>query len=212
MNSPLWDYDKELFQGYDFLCGSDEVGRGSFCGPIVGAAVILKDSAKELPIKNSKKLSQKKREELADIIPEVCYSYAIVEKSPIDIDTDGIQYCNKYVLRNSVIRAIEEFQNTLVLIDGRELWSEKDFDCIFQPKADDLSMAVAAASIIAKVYRDNLLIEMGEKYPEYNFAKNKGYGTKEHRDAINEFGIIKGFHREAYIKEKVDERTKDMSC
>jgi len=194
-----WDLETRVGKGYKYICGVDEVGWGALCSSIVSAAVILKPEAKELDIKDSKKLSQKKREELAKVIPDYCVSYSISEMDSVTIDEKGIQYCNMYVLDNAARKVCKDVENCISIIDGRPLWKSNDFSYHFEEKADNLSRSVAAASIIAKVYRDNILIALHEKYPEYNFAQNKGYGTKEHMEAIERFGIIPGIHRTTFL-------------
>lgn len=199
MSHSFWDLENRVGKGYKYICGVDEVGRGAFCSSIIAAAVILKPSAKELGIKDSKKLSQKKREEIAKKLPEHCESYAIAEKTAKEIDSKGIQFCNSYVLENAAIRACENIENYICLFDGKPLWENNNFVYHFEEKADNLSLSVAAASIMAKVYRDNMLIELDKEYPEYMFNENKGYGTKYHIEAIERFGIIPGIHRVSFL-------------
>jgi len=196
----LWDLENVIGGNYNFICGVDEVGRGALCSCIVGAAVILKPGAKEIGVKDSKKLSQKKREEIAKILPDYCEFYSIVEMSSEEIDNKGIQYCNKYVLDQAARRACENLQNYICIFDGRPLWKNNDYKYHFEEKADSLCLSVSAASILAKVYRDNILIELDKEYPEYGFSENKGYGTKEHMDAIDQFGIIPGVHRISFLE------------
>ncbi len=177
-----------------YVIGADEVGRGSFAGPIVAAAVKIKKSHEYLltEVKDSKKLSQKKREEIFDLITNNNVSYSISECSNEIIDNIGITEANKLVLEN----CIEEIYTgkEKVYVDHFKI---NKFSSVSLIRGEDNSKAIALASIIAKVYRDNLMVKYSEKFPEYLFQNNKGYGTKAHRDSIKKYGLTE-LHRKSF--------------
>lgn len=186
-------------QGFKNIVGLDEVGRGSFAGPLVAAGVILPDKFEISDIKDSKLLTPKKRELLSKYILENASSYAIAEVN--------IEYINKYGVGMATHRA---FLNCLKKLDGKfdfvlvDGFKIKSFDKTRQKNiihGDRISVSIAAASIIAKVYRDNLMAKLHDSYPDYKLNKNKGYGTKEHRDAIKSFGLSV-IHRTSFKLEK----------
>ncbi|MBU5317134.1 ribonuclease HII [Clostridium bornimense] len=191
-------YSFDLSYGKDLvICGVDEVGRGPLAGPIVGAAVIVDYSNRNLlGVRDSKKLTEEKREELSEIIKKEAIAYCIYEISEKDIDSKGIGYCNNEVL----FRAYKGLNRKvdLVLSDGYPV-KHVDTDNRFVIKGDDKSMAIACASILAKVYRDNLMKKYSEKYPYYGFEHNAGYGTKDHIEGIKEYGPC-DIHRRSFIK------------
>ena len=191
-------YEKENAQ-YELICGIDEAGRGPLAGPIVSAAVILDSSNLDdiiLYINDSKKLSEHKREELSEIIKEKALSYSISMCDSKEIDEKGIGYCNNHVF----IKACEglNIKPDLVLSDGYLIknFNEENKHVI---KGDTKSACIACASIIAKVYRDNIMKEYHKKYPQYDFEKNVGYGTKTHVDALKEVGPTE-IHRMSFLK------------
>ncbi len=198
--TPSYKFE-ELYwkKGFKQILGLDEVGRGSFAGPLVAAAVILPKDFNSKDIKDSKLLTPKKREELNKYILESITNYAIAEVS--------VEYINKYGIGIATHRAFLNCLKDLegkfdfVLVDGFEI---KNFDKNKQKHiihGDRLSVSIAAASIIAKVYRDNLMVKLHEKYPDYLFNKNKGYGTKAHRDAIKNNGLCE-IHRTSFDLKK----------
>ena len=193
----MLEYEKELYnKGYTYICGVDEAGRGPLCGPVVAAAVILKKDAHIEGVNDSKKLSEKKREALYDVITKeaVAYSVGIVDEKTIDEINilEATRLAMKKAVEGLSIKA--EF----ALIDAEK---KVPIDIPYTPiiKGDQLSESIAAASIIAKVTRDRMIEEMDEKYPEYNFAKNKGYGTREHTEAIKKYGLCE-IHRKSFCK------------
>jgi ribonuclease HII len=196
----MYDFDKD-FKNYVYIAGVDEVGRGPLAGPIVAASVILDLNYKSdkdliLGIKDSKKLTEKTREKLDVIIKEKALSYNIFEISNDEIDTKGIAWCNNEVLKKAVTGLSVE--PSLALSDGYAIKNcpiENDFVI----KGDVKSASIACASIIAKVYRDNLMKEYNSIYPHYGFDKNSGYGTKEHIEAIKKYGYSK-IHRTSFLK------------
>jgi ribonuclease HII len=192
----LYDFDKSY--GYDIVAGVDEVGRGPLAGPIVAAAVILDNNSKDLilRINDSKKLTKEVREELSDIIKNEAVSYSIALKTNKEIDKEGIGFCNNEIFKV----AVDGLKVTpdIVLSDG---YTIREFHLRNEAviKGDTKSAAIACASIIAKVYRDNIMEEYSEKYTQYHFDKNVGYGTKEHIDAIINHGSC-SIHRESFLK------------
>ena len=177
-----------------FIVGADEVGRGSFAGPICAAAVKINYSHLELLInvKDSKKLSAKKREEIFSIVQKNNIQYSFKEASNTFIDQFGIKNANEKVLNDSISDIYTG--NEAVYVDHFKI---NDFKAISVVRGEDNCRAIALASIVAKVLRDNLMIKFSEKYPEYSFEKNKGYGTKDHRKAISKYGLS-NIHRKSF--------------
>ena len=168
------------------IIGADEVGRGSLAGPIVGAAVKLEFQHLYLlsDVKDSKKLSPKKREEIYERVKENRIEYSISECSNLHIDQNGISVSNKEVLFNSINKLYQKSDK--VYVDHFKI---DQFGSISLVRGEDNSYSIALASIIAKVYRDNLMVDFGTKYPQYFFEKNKGYGTREHLNMIQKYGV-----------------------
>ncbi len=164
------------------IAGVDEVGRGAWAGPIVAAAVILNTPI--LGLKDSKVLSAHVRQNLSDQIQHTCISFAIAELSPSIIDEIGIAEANRLVMR----RAIDQLKATpsLVRIDGFSCHTTLNEEVYI--KGDTLFSEISAASILAKVYRDNLMNELHTKYPNYGFDRHVGYGTKIHKNALDQYG------------------------
>ena len=194
----LFSYDRQFISStVNYIAGVDEAGRGPLAGPVCVAAVIMPlDEDKIIPdVNDSKKLSEKKREMLYDKIVELALSYKIEMIDEDTIDDINILNATKLGMKNSIIGL--DIKPDLVLIDAVKL----DIDYNINPiiHGDALSYNIACASILAKVTRDRYIKEIADKYPEYNFAKNKGYGTKEHIDALKKYGACK-IHRETYLK------------
>ena len=168
------------------IIGADEVGRGSLAGPIVGAAVKLEFQHLDLlsDVKDSKKLSPKKREEIYERVKANKIEYSISECSNLHIDQNGISVSNKEVLFNSINKLYQKSDK--VYVDHFKI---DQFGSISLVRGEDNSYSIALASIIAKVYRDNLMVDFGSKYPQYFFEKNKGYGTREHLNMIQKYGV-----------------------
>ena len=168
------------------IIGADEVGRGSLAGPIVGAAVKLEFQHLDLlsDVKDSKKLSPKKREEIYERVKANKIEYSISECSNLHIDQNGISVSNKEVLLNSINKLYQKSDK--VYVDHFKI---DKFGSISLVRGEDNSYSIALASIIAKVYRDNLMVDFGSKYPQYLFEKNKGYGTREHLNMIQKYGV-----------------------
>ena len=177
-----------------YIIGADEVGRGSFAGPICAAAVKINYSHLALltNVKDSKKLSAKKREEIFSMVEENNIEYSFNESSNRFIDQFGIKNANEKVLTDSISDIYTG--NEIVYVDHFKI---NDFKSISVVRGEDNCRAIALASIIAKVLRDNLMVKFSEKYPEYSFEKNKGYGTKDHREAISKYGLS-NIHRKSF--------------
>jgi ribonuclease HII len=178
------------------IAGVDEAGRGPCAGPLVVAAVILKDPfSKELSqVKDSKELTEAKREQLFEIIIENCIDYNIVEISPDEIDKLGLHKCNIEGMRRAVmgLKTSAEY----VLTDGYPI-PGLTIPNLSVWKGDKVAISISAASILAKVYRDRIMIEMDKKYPNYGLANHKGYITALHTDAIKKYGVLP-IHRKSF--------------
>ena len=184
-------------QGYQLIAGIDEVGRGPLAGPVVAAAVILSEDFLLLGIDDSKKLTEAKREEYYDQIMAQAIAVSIGSISPEEIDTINIYEATKKAMLAAVsgLNTAPDF----LLIDAMKLDTPYPYEAII--KGDAKSISIAAASIIAKVTRDRLMREIGRVYPEYGFANNMGYGTKEHLLAIEKIGITP-HHRKSFAPVK----------
>ncbi len=189
-------YDK----GYTNIAGVDEVGRGPLAGPVCAAAVILPKGLLIEGVDDSKKISEKKREKLYDEIVSKALSYSVVFVGPEKIDEINIRQATHLAMQQAVdgLKTKPDF----LLVDGNDKIPFDGVECDYVVKGDMKFECIAAASIIAKVTRDRYMIEMDEKYPQYGFAKHKGYGTKVHMEAIREYGLTP-LHRRSFITEKV---------
>ena len=183
-------------EGFAVICGVDEAGRGPLCGPVVAAACILPDGLFIEGLNDSKKLTEKKREKLFDVIKESAIAYCIAEASVEEINELNILEADLLAMR----RAIDglSVKPDLALIDGN---IARDFQIPAVPviKGDATSMNIAAASILAKVTRDRMCIDLDRDYPEYGIAKHKGYGTKDHMNALRTYGPSP-IHRKQFIR------------
>lgn len=187
----LLEYEKELYKkGLNFIAGIDEVGRGPLCGPVVACACILPKNYQLDGLNDSKKISEKKREELYEILIKDALSYGIGIISPKRIDEINILEATKEAMKEAVNNL--DIKPEHLLIDAVKL--DIDINSTSIIKGDAKSASIAAASIIAKVTRDRMMIELSEMYPEYGFEKHKGYGTKAHIEAVKKFGV-KDFYR-----------------
>lgn len=200
----LYEFDKEIKKenGIELLCGVDEAGRGPLAGDVYAAAVIFPDDVIIEGINDSKKLSEKKREALFDEIKEKALAYCIATASVSEIE--DINILNAAML--AMKRAVEGLNVTpeIVLIDGNKTpdISAKAMSVV---KGDAKSQSVAAASILAKVARDRYMKEMDKKYPEYQFAKHKGYGTKLHYEMVDKYGLC-DIHRPSFFKKYFEKK------
>lgn len=190
-------FEKELYdRGYEYICGVDEAGRGPLCGPVVAAAVILPQNVIIEGVNDSKKLTEKKREELFSVIKEKALAVGVGVSDVETIEEVNILNATKLAMKKAVESL--EINPNYVLIDGNQgIDISIPFSTIVS--GDARSESIAAASIIAKVTRDRMLIEYDKKYPEYGFAKHKGYGTKVHIAAIREYGLTP-IHRKSFCK------------
>ena len=201
-------FEKNAYrEGYQIVAGIDEAGRGPLAGPVVAAAVIFPRDYVNSEIKDSKKLTAAKREKL----------YNVIEKDAVSVgmkvvDAEVIDYCNilqasLQAMREAVLE-LSSFPDFL-LVDGSQripiLTPQKTI-----VKGDNLSVSIAAASIIAKVTRDRIMEIYHRQYPQYNFSQNKGYGTKEHLDAIKKYGIC-GIHRKSFHVKHLNQAKFDFS-
>lgn len=187
-------------KGYEYIAGVDEVGRGPLAGPVCAAAVILPKGMVIDGVNDSKKLSEKKREKLyEDIIKNaVAYSVAFVE--PSVIDEINIRMATHKAMQKAVSDL--KIKADFLLVDGNDRIAFDGIESEYVVKGDARFECIAAASIVAKVTRDRYMVEMDSVYPHYGFAKNKGYGTKEHMLGIREYGIT-DIHRKTFITDKV---------
>ena len=193
----MWEIENSLKEkGYKLVAGVDEAGRGPLAGPVYAAAVILPEGARLDGINDSKKLSEKKREELFEKIIEMAISYSVFSVDEKEIDEINILNATHKAMNGAVsgLKIAPDY----VIIDGNSIKGmETPHETVV--KGDAKSISIAAASILAKVSRDRYITEMAEKYPEYGFDKHKGYGTKAHTDAILEYGVSP-IHRKTFLK------------
>lgn len=199
----MWKIEQEYFdKGIQLICGVDEAGRGPLAGPVCAAAVILPPNAEIPGLNDSKKLSDKKRRELYPIIKEQAIAYGIAFADHHEIDEINILQATYLAME----RAINQLnvKPELALIDGNRA---KDFGIPVQTvvHGDSLSASIAAASVLAKVTRDNFMLEMAEAYPGYDFEIHKGYGTKAHYAALTKLGPS-GIHRMTFLKKFYGEK------
>ena len=175
--------------------GCDEAGRGCLAGPVIAAAVILPLNFKNKELNDSKKLSAKKREELSQIIKKHALAYEVGIVNPVKIDEINILNSSILAMHKAINKINIRYE--ILLIDGPYFKSYKNYnhECII--RGDSKFQAIAAASIIAKTYRDRLMSKIHEDFPIYNWLSNKGYPTKEHRKAIEKIGIS-SHHRKSY--------------
>ena len=186
---------KHIANGLKLVAGVDEVGRGPLAGPVVCCAVIMPLDDIIEGVDDSKKLSEKKREQLAGIIKEKAIAYSIREISPEEIDKINILEAVKKCMTDAVNTL--SVKPDITLVDGVD--THLPINAEYVIKGDMNSYTIGCASIVAKVYRDNLMKEMAKEFPEYAFEKHKGYGTKIHIEKIKEIGPCK-LHRKTFIK------------
>jgi len=193
----LWSFENQIYdEGFSLVCGVDEAGRGPLAGPVCAAAVILPRGLEIPGLNDSKKLSEKKREELYDVIKENVITYGIAFADVAEIEEHNILAAT-FIAMNRAIAQLEP-KPAIALIDGnRTLGIEMLSRSVV--KGDSKCADIAAASVLAKVTRDRYMMEMAEKYPQYHFDKHKGYGTKLHYEALHEFGPSE-IHRLSFLK------------
>lgn len=195
--SELWNYEHACYdEGYDLVCGVDEAGRGPLAGPVCAAAVILPRDLQIEGLNDSKKLTDKRRRALFDVITAQAVSYGIAFASEQEIDEINILQATFLAMR----RALDQLsvRPAIVLIDGNR---ETDFGLPVRTivKGDSLSANIAAASVLAKVTRDDFMLEQAQRYPQYGFDIHKGYGTRAHYEALRQYGPCP-IHRRSFLK------------
>lgn len=189
--------NKVISNGYKLVCGVDEAGRGPLAGPVCAAAVILPNDCIIEGLNDSKKISEKKREVLYDIIIEKALAYSIAYGTLQEIEEYNILEAT-YIAMNRAIDGLN-VKPDFALIDGNRVPKNITIPCETVVKGDSKSYSIAAASILAKVTRDRLMLDYDKKYPEYFFAQHKGYGTKLHYEAIKQHGVCE-IHRLSFLK------------
>ena len=202
-NINMWEIEESCYaEGYEVICGVDEAGRGPLAGPVCAAAVILPKGLEVPGLTDSKKLTDKKRRELMPVIKEQAIAYGIGFASEKEIDEINILQATYLAMERALAQL--EGKADLALIDGNRA---KDFGLPVKTvvKGDSLSANIAAASVLAKVTRDDIMVEMAQKYPEYGFEIHKGYGTKAHYAALTEHGPCE-IHRMTFLKKFYGEK------
>lgn len=193
----MWEIEQSWFdRGFGVICGVDEAGRGPLAGPVCAAAVILPPNVQIPGLNDSKKLSDKKRRELFPVIKEQAIAYAIGFADHKLIDEINILQATFHAMEQAITQLA--VKPDLALIDGNR---ERDFGVPVQTvvHGDSLSANIAAASVLAKVTRDDLMLQMAEEYPQYGFEVHKGYGTKAHYEALAQYGPCP-IHRMTFLK------------
>ena len=199
----MWEFEhKYAAEGYRYICGVDEAGRGPLAGPVCAAAVILPMDIDIPGLNDSKKLTDKKRRELFPIICEKAIAYGIAFADHKEIDEINILQAT-YLAMERAISSLA-VKPDMALIDGNRA---KDFGLPVRTvvKGDSLSANIAAASVLAKVTRDDLMVELAQQYPQYGFEVHKGYGTKAHYEALRQFGAS-AVHRNSFLKKFYGEK------
>ena len=194
----LWYYEHAAQeQGFELICGVDEAGRGPLAGPVCAAAVILPPDLEIEGLNDSKKLTEKKRDALYDIITEKALAYGIAMATEQEIDEINILQATFLAMR----RAVEQLsvRPSFVLVDGNREPDLGDLPLKTVVKGDSLSANIAAASILAKVTRDRYMVEMDARYPQYGFAVHKGYGTQKHYEALQQYDACP-IHRRSFLR------------
>lgn len=195
---PDYSYENEAVTGgFKLVCGVDEAGRGPLAGPVCAAAVILPEGAVIEGLNDSKKLSEKKREALFDVVKQTAIAWSVAFASVEEIEEHNILNAT-FIAMNRAIDGLN-VKADFALIDGNRIPKDIKIPCQTVVKGDSLSMSIAAASILAKVTRDRLMLELDEKYPQYEFKKHKGYGTALHMDLIRKYGPS-DCHRPSFLK------------
>ena len=196
LHKELFDYDSKIRKQYPVICGVDEAGRGPLAGDVYAAAVILDDGVLIDYLNDSKKLSEKRREELFDVIKKKARAYCVATASVAEIDRLNILQATMLAMK----RAVEGLglKPDLALIDGNKI-PKLDCKAEFVIKGDAHSASIAAASVLAKVSRDRYMKDLAKKYPQYLFEQHKGYGTKLHYEMLEKYGIS-DVHRKTFLK------------
>ena len=199
----MWEIEEEVYaEGYTVICGVDEAGRGPLAGPVCAAAVILPRGHQIPGLNESKKLTDKKRRELFPLIKDQAIAYGIGMASHQEIDEINILQATYLAMERAIAQL--EGKADMALIDGNRA---KDFGMAVRTvvKGDSLSANIAAASVLAKVTRDDLMVEMAKEFPGYGFEVHKGYGTKAHYEALRNLGPC-AIHRMTFLKKFYGEK------
>lgn len=202
-NVNMWEIENSLYSnGFQVICGVDEAGRGPLAGPVCAAAVILPKGLEIPGLTDSKKLTDKKRRELFPIIKEQALAYGIGLATHEEIDEINILQATYLAMERALAQL--NMKPDIALIDGNRA---KDFGLPVRTvvKGDSLSANIAAASVLAKVTRDDLMLELAQSYPQYGFEVHKGYGTKAHYEALREYGAS-NIHRKTFLKKFYGEK------
>lgn len=201
---PDYSYEKgAVSKGFKYVCGVDEAGRGPLAGPVFAAAVILPEDLEIEGLNDSKKISEKKREQLFEIIKEKAVAYSVAFATVEEIEQFNILEAT-YLAMNRAIEGLN-ISADYALIDGNRVPRNIKIPCETVIKGDAKSCSISAASILAKVSRDRLLLEYDEQYPEYEFKKHKGYGTAAHYEAVKKYGLCP-VHRPSFFKKFFGEK------
>ncbi len=200
-NIDMLKYEKDLISdGYEFICGIDEAGRGPIAGPVCAAAVILPNGLIIDGVNDSKKLSEKKREKLYDDIIDAALAYSVQFIFQDKIDEINIRQATHLAMQNAVNDLA--VKPDILIVDGNDNIDFDDVNSLYIKKGDANSQTIAAASILAKVTRDRYMVSLAKEYPEYGLDAHKGYGTKKHIEAIRKFGV-QPIHRKTFMTDKV---------
>lgn len=199
----MWEIEDENYaEGVEFICGVDEAGRGPLAGPVCAAAVILPPHLRIPGLNDSKKLSDKRRRELFPMICDQALAYGIAFATEQEIDEINILHATFLAMERALAQL--KIRPDLVLIDGNR---QKDFGLPVKTvvKGDSLSANIAAASVLAKVTRDDFMVRQAEQFPEYGFEIHKGYGTKAHYAALEQYGACP-IHRKTFLKKFYEQK------
>lgn len=200
LHKELFDYDTEIRREYPILCGVDEAGRGPLAGDVYAAAVVLNEGTLIDYLNDSKKLSEKRREELFDVITEKAQAYCVATAAVEEIDSLNILQATMLAMDRAV-RGIG-LDPDMVLVDGNRL-PQLSYPARCVIKGDAHSASIAAASVLAKVSRDRSMRELAVKYPQYGFEQHKGYGTAMHYEMLEKYGIS-DVHRRSFLKKLIE--------
>ncbi|MCM1007810.1 MAG: ribonuclease HII [Ruminococcus flavefaciens] len=200
LHKELFDFDSEIRKDYPIICGVDEAGRGPLAGDVYAAAVVFSEGVEIEYLNDSKKISEKRRELLYDVIVEKADAYCVATASVGEIDSMNILQATMLAMK----RAVEGLgiAPDIALVDGNKL---PDLSCEarYVIKGDATSASISAASVLAKVSRDRYMKQIAEKYPQYAFEKHKGYGTKLHYEMLEKYGIS-DVHRKTFLRKFYD--------
>jgi len=192
------------------ICGIDEVARGCWAGPLVAGACILPENATISGLNDSKQLSHDTRVELIDKIKNLALAWSVFFIDAKDIDKKGLSWANRQAMEMAAKQCSSQIEKqvNIYLVDQTTSFTLKPYNMIV--KGDATSLSIAAASVLAKVARDEYIMELAEKYPDYKFENHKGYINEEHKQAVKKYGMIKGVHRYSYnIKGFTNNNNKD---